>query len=61
MGQSCCVPGCKSNYRSSDTSAFRFPKDEVMKKKWIRCIRRDNFMVTDNTLVCIKHLKIDLL
>lgn len=33
-----CVLGCKSNYGSSVTLAFTFPKNEVMKKNCITCI-----------------------
>lgn len=57
MGRSCCVPGCKSNYGVSDTSAFRFPKNEDMRRKWLNFIHRDKFIVTNNTLVCIKHFE----
>lgn len=56
MGRSCCVPLCKSNYgNSSGISAFTFPKDKVLREKWIRCIHRDNFSVNNKTVVCIKH------
>ncbi|KAG0721740.1 THAP domain-containing protein 2 [Chionoecetes opilio] len=47
--------GCKSNYSSVDASGFRFPKDEQRRVQWIRAIHREDFMPTENTVVCAKH------
>ncbi|KAF2895580.1 hypothetical protein ILUMI_10590, partial [Ignelater luminosus] len=54
MLSSCCVPMCKSNY-SDTTTVFKFPKDEIRRKKWLNAIHRENFEVTDSSVVCIKH------
>lgn len=58
MPRKCCVPGCKSNYDSSNESyvnVFSFPKDEEMCKKWLRSIHRENYVLTKESVVCIKH------
>lgn len=30
LGCSCCIQGCKSNYSTTDTSTFTFPKDKIL-------------------------------
>ena len=45
MPTHCCVPECtKKGYREEDgskVSYFQFPSENMLKKKWIRVIRRD--------------------
>lgn len=57
----CCVPECKSNYKSSKdegyVSVFRFPTDEELRKHWIRSIPRSDWKPTDKSVVCIKHFE----
>jgi hypothetical protein len=57
MPRKCCVPACKSNYSSESekVTVFRFPKDENLKQKWIRCIHRHNFKPNTQSVVCIHH------
>jgi hypothetical protein len=57
MPSKCCVPNCSSNYNSTNTylTVFSFPKDEEMKKRWIKCIHRESFNPTKYSVVCIKH------
>jgi hypothetical protein len=57
MPSKCCVPNCSSNYNSTNTyvTVFSFPKDEEMKKRWIKCIHRESFIPTKYSVVCIKH------
>ncbi|KAK9884997.1 hypothetical protein WA026_009226 [Henosepilachna vigintioctopunctata] len=61
MGKSCCVPGCKSNYSSTlkaggkSVSAFFFPKDEILRSKWVKSIRRHNWVPTKFSAVCALH------
>uniref|UniRef100_A0A6P7G7P2 THAP domain-containing protein 1-like n=1 Tax=Diabrotica virgifera virgifera TaxID=50390 RepID=A0A6P7G7P2_DIAVI len=50
MPQCCVVPLC-----SSRTSGHRFPKDSLMRKKWIIAIRRDKYVPTINARICNKH------
>ena len=61
MVNKCCVPGCRSNYKSikkgvlfESCTVFSFPKNESHRKEWIRRIPRD-LTITKNTVVCIKH------
>lgn len=56
MGRCCSVIGCKSNYRSQDgsVSTFALPKNDVLRKKWLRRIPTD-FSGIKNPYVCIKH------
>ena len=51
------MPGCKSNYKSADASAFSFPKDEQRRQQWMRAIHRKDFTPTENTIVCSKHFE----
>ncbi|XP_050315878.1 THAP domain-containing protein 1-like [Anthonomus grandis grandis] len=61
MPSPCCVPGCKSNYKSSlrageaSISVFGFPKDEHLKMKWLKAIPRDKWAPTQYSVVCAKH------
>ncbi|KAK7895700.1 hypothetical protein WMY93_021025 [Mugilogobius chulae] len=51
----CCVPSCTASAKfNSALSFFTFPKD-VERKKWLINIRRDQFEVTTNTRVCLRH------
>ena len=55
----CCVPGCKTGYKSNKNpqkiSLFRFPKNESLKAKWIKIIPRENWTWTDSHRVCANH------
>lgn len=57
MPRSCCVPGCKANYSSSDVSAFLFPMDKTRRLQWVKAIHRENFTPTQNTVVCARHFE----
>ena len=53
MVNNCCIPGCKSNYKSMKTNVpftaitvFSFPKNDVLRKEWIRRIPRDLTIVS---------------
>ena len=55
----CCVPECtKKGYREEDgskVSYFQFPSENMLKKKWIHAIRRDegkDFKISESTKVC---------
>lgn len=58
MPNSCCVPGCCSNYKDGEqyVPAFTFPTAQDRKELWKRKIPRD-ITVTKNTVVCIKHFQ----
>lgn len=61
MPKTCCVPGCKSNYNStlkaggSMVSTFGFPKDGILKGKWLKAIPRDNWSPSKYSVVCSIH------
>ena len=60
MGWKCCVPNCRSGYKSeSDNSSgkisfFSFPTDPNLRAQWIKAIPRD-FEPTPNSRVCCLH------
>lgn len=55
MPSKCCVPGCTSNYVKPFVNVFSFPKDPVTTQTWLRAIHRDDYSVSKNSRVCIKH------
>jgi THAP domain len=61
MPLTCCVPGCRGNYRGTKeqpfekVSVFKIPEDPDMRTKWTRMIPRENLCVNDRTVVCEKH------
>lgn len=63
MPRNCCVPECKSNYNStlkcngSYVSVFLFPKDDILRQKWIAAIPRKNWTPSKNSVVCSKHFR----
>jgi len=38
---------------------YRFPKDESRRKLWVQAIRRENFVPTNNSMVCHNHFTED--
>ena len=55
MGFKCCVAGCKSGYTGGTRATmFRFPNDDDLRRKWLRCIHRDH-QITASTRVCHLH------
>jgi len=61
MPSPCCVPGCKSNYKTyldagePAVSVFTFPKDENLKTQWLRNIPRKAWSPSKYSVVCAKH------
>nr|CAI5854213.1 unnamed protein product [Callosobruchus analis] len=60
MPKPCCVPGCKSNCDSSlkvegQKSSFKFPKNELLRKKWIRAIPMKDWIPSESQTVCCLH------
>nr|CAI5839421.1 unnamed protein product [Callosobruchus analis]CAI5839423.1 unnamed protein product [Callosobruchus analis] len=53
-----CVPNCTGNYKSSGRNVhiFKFPKDKNLREKWLRSIHRENFQISDHSVVCHLHL-----
>lgn len=48
---SCCVPKCK------ETGGHQFPREEKIKKSWLKAIRRVKFEPKSGARVCHKHFK----
>ena len=40
-------------------SNFRFPKDNVLRQKWVRALRRQNFIPSRHAVVCSEHFSHD--
>lgn len=58
MPSSCCVPGCSSNYGSSNSgTVFKFPADTVRREKWLKAIHRSNFTPSKASVVCVHHFE----
>ncbi|XP_052235874.1 uncharacterized protein LOC127847777 [Dreissena polymorpha] len=63
MPHHCCVPLCTSDSRvksSQNLSFHSFPKDESLKQKWVKNIRRDigkNFNLNKHTRICSAHFE----
>lgn len=60
----CCVPKCSqfgySDVNGRPVSFFNFPKDPILRKKWIHAIRRDegkDFTIVKATKVCSLHFR----
>ena len=60
MGYSCCVPGCKSNYKKDEPSVtvFTFPSIEELRQKLLQNIPRKFEKIPQfKRVVCIKHFE----
>ena len=58
MGYSCCVPGCKSNYKDEpNVTVFKFPSIGELRLIWLQNIPRKYDKITQSTRVCIKHFE----
>ena len=59
MGYSCCVPGCKSNYKENEpnVTVFKFPSIGEFRQIWLHNTPRKFDKITQSTRVCIKHFE----
>ena len=59
MGYSCCVSGCKSNYKKAEpnvtVTVFKFLSIGELRQTWLQYILRKFDKITKSTRVCIKH------
>lgn len=53
MSPKCCVMYCTTYDKKM--SFFQFPKNEILKEKWIKAIPGYNLTVKPRTLICEKH------
>ncbi|CAI9722579.1 domain-containing 5 isoform X1 [Octopus vulgaris] len=54
----CCVPQCNNRSENCDLSFYRFPTAEMDKNKWLKAIKRQNFIPTTNSRVCSWHFPV---
>ena len=54
MGYSCCVSGCKSNYKKDNPSVtlFKFPSIGELRQKLLQNIPRKCDKITQSTTIC---------
>ena len=59
MGYSCCVPGCKSNYKKGKpiVTVFKFPSIGELRQKLLQNIPRKFDKITQSRRVCIKYFE----
>ena len=59
MGYSCCVRGCKSNYKKDEPSVtvLKFPSSGELRQKLLQNIPRKLDKITQSTKVCIKYFE----
>ena len=58
MVNTCCVPGCKTGYKSHKNhpkiALFQFPSKEVLKNKWLKSTPQKNWTLSSSHRVCAK-------
>lgn len=58
MVYKCCVVNCRSNYVGEEkTTVFSFPKDEDLRKRWVKFVNRKDWNPTTSSFICIKHFE----
>ncbi|XP_040574387.1 uncharacterized protein [Lepeophtheirus salmonis] len=68
MVNKCVVIGCRSGYNlkknethsevKEDISFHRFPKDQILREKWIRNLSRKNYTPSSHSVLCSKHFDV---
>ncbi|XP_055389169.1 uncharacterized protein LOC129618448 [Condylostylus longicornis] len=62
MAPRCCVTGCKSNSLprrkcGNIIPSFTFPKDEVIRNKWIEALGKKDWAPKKYSTICIRHFR----
>ena len=58
MVYKCCVVNCRTNYTIEETNTvFSFPKDEDLRKRWIKFVNRKDWQPTSSSYICKKHFE----
>ena len=53
-----CIVNCRSDYTGEEsTTVFSFPKEENVKKRWIRFVHRKDWEPTSLSYISIKHFE----
>ena len=53
----CCAFGCKNGGKTTGISFFKFPKDNQVKKEWIRRVSRVGFEPSPRSVLCSEHFE----
>ena len=54
----CCVVNCGSNYAGEEKqTAFSFPKEEHLRKIWIKLVNKKDLEPSNLSFICIKHFE----
>ena len=40
MVYKCCIVGCRSNYAAEEANTVFFPKDDSIRKRWVKFVNR---------------------
>ena len=58
MVYKCCVVDCRSNYAGEErATVFSFPKEESLRKTWIKLVNRKDWEPTTSSFICIRHFE----
>ncbi|XP_018321780.1 SAFB-like transcription modulator isoform X2 [Agrilus planipennis] len=53
---SCCAYGCTKKFvKNSSISFHKLPTNPEMREKWIKAVRSENFILSNNAVVCSEH------
>ena len=56
MVNKCCIYNCRFNYAGENhTVVFSFPRDDGLKKIWVRFANRKDWCPSNSSVICIKH------
>ncbi|XP_021373039.1 THAP domain-containing protein 1-like [Mizuhopecten yessoensis] len=56
MVKTCIVYKCANQFdRSKKVSFFRFPKDKLKRKTWIKALNRDGWVPNESSWICSEH------
>ena len=56
MASKCCAIDCRSNYAGEErTTVFSFPKEESLRKIWIKFVNRKDWEPTLSSFICVKY------
>ena len=55
-GYTRCVPGCYSNTkRGKELPLHKFPRDVLLRGKWVNSLKRKDFIIGEQHPVCSQH------
>ncbi|XP_055389174.1 uncharacterized protein LOC129618451 isoform X1 [Condylostylus longicornis] len=57
MPRRCCVEGCRSYTLPYSMPTFIFPKNEVIRDKWIQALGRKNWTPSKYSAICLQHFR----